>query len=200
MTPRLEAGAVSVWPGFRLVVGSAGIGGLGLADEIHREGPTRAAVPHLSGTIRNRKHHQQSSPRRVPLVPNPSAHNIRRSLAQRSPHLPPIDALACDRKSISRIDRSCSPLQAGNPETPTNYLSQVINSRIDIHLVRSQEIQKANAPVSTGLTKAQQHLVFTDTLRRGASFNRIAQTCECLDRMLSVIVVPRHPIVLQECK
>lgn len=157
MTPRLEAGAVSVWPGFRLVVGSAGIGGLGLADEIHREGPTRAAVPHLSGTIRNRKHHQQSSPRRVPLVPNPSAHNIRRSLAQRSPHLPPIDAVACDRKSISRIDRSCSPLQAGNPETPTNYLSQVINSRIDIHLVRSQEIQKANAPVSTGLTKAQQH-------------------------------------------
>src|SRR5258708_3906381 len=101
---------------------------------------------------------------------------------------------------------SFSPIQSGetlriNLEvgfTLRHPLSLAVN--LDIPIPRQKELEEADAAVFAGLADAQQHEEVGQALRTHLAIEHLAGPGERLDRVLPRVVVPRNPIVLQECE
>jgi hypothetical protein len=64
----------------------------------------------------------------------------------------------------------------------------------------SEEIKKAHTSAFTCLRNAQQDKVVPDAVHRAFAFDAPAKPYKCLDRVLSIVVVPRDSVVIEKCE
>ena len=69
---------------------------------------------------------------------------------------------------------------------------------MDIVLARTQEVKKVHAYVLAGLTKAQENQMVAEAFFCTKSFHHVPERSEGFDRMLRVVVVPRHPVIAEK--
>jgi len=71
---------------------------------------------------------------------------------------------------------------------------------VNVLFPRTQEIQKIHSHVFAGLANAEENQIFFQAFIGGGSTDNITKACKCFYGVFSVVVVPRNPIVTEECK
>ena len=72
--------------------------------------------------------------------------------------------------------------------------------RVDVLFARAQEIEKIQPLVFARFADAQQNQIFSSPLFSAAPSDDIPKRGEGFDRVLGIVVVPRHSIKAQKCK
>ena len=70
--------------------------------------------------------------------------------------------------------------------------------RVNVFLARAQEIEEVHTPVFAGLADAEQDQISLDTIFCRDAVEYMAKFGERFDRVFSVVVVPRNPIVIEK--
>jgi hypothetical protein len=78
---------------------------------------------------------------------------------------------------------------------PSPAPAPALREGVNVLLTRPEEIQKVHAHVFAGLADAEEDQVVAQSLFRSHSIDYMPKHCEGFDRVLRVVVVPRHAVV-----